>query len=128
LTGPPWYRRLPPVTPSGRVAVRVGYPPRIGCHGGAEPPTAGTAEAADPVAASKPLLNSSSNPVRIGWRLGDASMRVPPRGRKRPGGRVSARTEEPMRLVRGLPSWTSRLPVWFDRNPHHAGTTHRATV
>src|SRR5437016_11769389 len=85
MTEPPWYRRLPLVTASGRIAVRAGYGPRIGCRGGAGSPPGGTAEAADPVAASTPLQNSSSNTVWIGWRLRDASMLVPPWGRKRPG-------------------------------------------
>src|SRR6266566_2423931 len=86
MTGPPWYRRLPVVTASGRMAVRAGYRPRIGCCGGAESPTEGTAEAADPEAASTPQQNSNSNRVWIGRRLRDASMLAPPRGRKRPGG------------------------------------------
>src|SRR6266576_3788540 len=103
MTGPPWYRRLPLVTASGRIAVRGGYRPRIGCCGGAESPTEGTAEAADPVAASTPQQNSNSNTVWIGWRLRDASMLAPPRGGSVREVRVSARTEEPTKLVPGLP-------------------------
>src|SRR5438093_12692592 len=103
MTGPPWYRRLPVVTASGRMAVRAGYRPRIGCWRGAESPTEGTAEAADPVAASTPQQNSNNNTACIGWRLRDTSMLAPLGGGSVRVVRVSARTEEPTRLFPGLP-------------------------
>src|SRR6266566_1364014 len=128
MTGPPWYKRLPLVTPSGGMAVRAGYRPRIGCGGGVEPPTAGTAEAAFPVVASTPQQNSSTKAVWIGWCLRDASMLVPPWGRRRPGCRRIGPDRGAYEAHPG-PSVTHVTSAGVDRpHPDHAGPTDRATV